>query len=143
MITAYCDGACRGSNPGICSSAFVVYKDKEMLHKEGRVLEGLNTNNVAEYTALIDALMWMYRQSYRNVIIYSDSELVVNQVNQNWVINNEELRRMVSKAYGLLVAGCHVLKHVKGHAGNEGNEAVDLLCNKVLDEWENVDASKN
>ena len=134
MIEAYCDGACRGGNPGFTSCAWIVLRPGQPPEKCGYYLgPELHTNNYAEYMGLITLLEHLYRQNYRNVTIYSDSELVVNQVNQNWVINNEELRRMVAKAYGLVIAGGHILKHVKGHAGNKGNEAVDLLCNDVLD----------
>jgi ribonuclease HI len=92
-----------------------------------------HTNNYAEYQGLILLLEYLYRNSIRNVIIYSDSELVVNQVNGNWVINKEDLKGFAAKCYGLLVQGCHVLKHIKGHDGDKGNERADALCNAVLD----------
>jgi ribonuclease HI len=67
------------------------------------------------------------------VITFCDSKLVVEQVNQKWQVNSDELRPLMSKAYGLLVQGCHVLKHCKGHSGIQGNEKADELCNKELD----------
>jgi len=132
MITAYTDGACRVSNPGLCSASFVVYKDNAKYHEQGRVLEGRHTNNESEYTALLDLLEWLYAQSIRNVVIHSDSKLVVNQTLHNWECNGD-LRPLMSKAYGLLVQGCHALKHIKGHEGNKGNERADELCNAMLD----------
>ena len=82
---------------------------------------------------MIALLQYLYEQRYRNVVIYSDSKLVVEQVNQKWEVNSDELRPLMSKAYGLLVQGCHVLKHIKGHDGNKGNERADELCNAILD----------
>jgi ribonuclease HI len=92
-----------------------------------------HTNNFAEYMALVLLLEYLYRNRTRNVIIHSDSALVVNQVNQEWQINDEEHRKTAAKCYGLLVQGGHVLKHIKGHAGNKGNERADALCNAMLD----------
>ena len=132
-LVAFTDGACRGGNPGMCSSAFVVYKDGTEYHKQGRVLEGTHSNNESEYQALLDLLDFLYANSLRNVIVYSDSELVCKQVNQVYRTESDELRLLMVKAYGLLTRGCHVLKHVKGHSGIEGNEAADKLCNEVLD----------
>jgi probable phosphoglycerate mutase len=91
------------------------------------------SNNYAEYAGLIALLQYLYEQHYRNVVIYSDSKLVVEQVNQKWEVNSDELRPLMSKAYGLLVQGCHMLKHCKGHAGTKGNEKADRLCNECLD----------
>lgn len=138
MINVYTDGACRLSNPGLCSSAFVVYKDGVIVYREGRVLEGLQTNNTAEYTALFDFLMWAEKNNVRNAIIHCDSALVVNQTNQQWACNKPELKKASTQAYGLIVRGAHVLKHIKGHDGNEGNEAADALCNVLLDEYQGV-----
>jgi len=135
MITAYTDGACRVSNPGLCSASFVVYKDNAKYHEQGRVLEGRHTNNESEYTALLDLLEWLYAQSIRNVVIHSDSKLVVNQTLHNWECNGL-LRPLRDKAYGLFINGCHILKHVKGHEGNVGNEAADALCNALLDKYQ-------
>lgn len=149
FYSAYTDGACRVSNPGKCSSAFVIYKGPELLHKEGRVLEGLNSNNTAEYVALLDLLKWAEKNNIRNAFIHCDSALVVNQTNQQWACNKPDLKRFSTQAYGLLVRGAHVLKHVRGHGKNEDesinakNEEVDALCNALLDEWENTNASKN
>lgn len=135
-LSAYVDGACRVSNPGFCACAFVMY-DSSIPNQEITQAKYLGperrTNNYAEYQSLILLLEWLYTQKIRNVIIHSDSELVVNQTLGNWVINKEELKGYAAKCYGLLVQGCHVLKHVKGHDGTAGNERADFLCNAVLD----------
>jgi ribonuclease HI len=133
MLIAFTDGAVRVSNPGVASSAWVLYKDGNLVHKQGRVLEGLQTNNVAEYSALLDFLKWAEANAVRNVVIHCDSMLVVEQTNQRWKCDKPELKSMMGLAYGLLVRGSHVLKHCKGHAGVVGNEAADALCNAVLD----------
>ena len=135
MITAYCDGACRVSNPGVCSCAWVLYVNGvEDSHGSQYLGPELRSNNYAEYQGLILLLEWLYAQSIRNVVIHSDSELVVNQTNLKWnTESGSDIDKLRTRAYGLLVQGCHVLKHVKGHEGNLGNERADELCNAILD----------
>lgn len=134
MHKAYCDGACRVSNPGICSCAFVIYKDEVEVHTEGKYIgPELRSNNFAEYQGLILLLEYLYLHNIRNVIIYSDSELVVNQTLGKCEVKQPDLKVLAAKCYGLLVRGCHVLKHIKGHDGNKGNERADELCNAMLD----------
>jgi len=136
MYSAYVDGACRKGNPGVTSCAFILYKKEELIEEKGFYLgPELQTNNYAEFQGLLRLLEFLDEKNFRNVIIHCDSMLVVNQVNQLWNVNNEDLRPMVSRAYGLLVRGAHVIKHIKGHDGNPGNEAADALCNKVLDDY--------
>jgi probable phosphoglycerate mutase len=134
MKIAFCDGACRGGNPGFTSCAWVLYVDgADVQHRSTYLGNVRRTNNYAEYHGLLSLLEALFVNSVRNVIIYSDSKLVVNQVNQKWEVNSDDLHPLMSKAYGLLVQGCHVLKHCDGHSGIEGNEQADKLCNEVLD----------
>lgn len=131
---AYCDGACRISNPGLCSCAWVLYTATGAEISDSTYLgPEFHTNNYAEYQGLLRLLRWLYKANVRNVIIYCDSELVINQSLHNWNIENAELKKFADEAYGLLMQGCHVLKHCKGHDGNKGNERADELCNVILD----------
>jgi len=135
MIEAYTDGACRGGNPGFCSCAYAIYFDGKKDTFGGRYLgPERHTNNFAEYMGLINLLEHLYECNIRNVIIHCDSLLVVNQVNDVWDVNEQALIPLWVRAYGMLLKGCHVLKHVKGHDGDIGNEFVDRLCNDVLDQ---------
>jgi len=131
MIEAYTDGACRS---GQCSCAWVLRGSKMDTHESRYLGPELHTNNYAEYMGLLDLLRFLYASNLRNVIIYSDSQLVVRQVTQVYETHEDELRPLMIRAYGLLTRGCHVLKHVKGHDGNPGNEEADRLCNVILDE---------
>jgi probable phosphoglycerate mutase len=136
MITAFCDGACRVSNPGITACAWVLYDSALPTHElsEAKYLgPELRTNNFAEYQGLILLLEFLYTRSIRNVVIYTDSELVVNQTLGKWEVKQPDLKVLATKCYGLLVQGCHVLKHIKGHDGNKGNVRADEICNAVLD----------
>lgn len=147
MMKAYTDGACRLSNPGLCSCAWVLYGLPGGEVSQGMYLgPELHTNNYAEYMGIVLLLEFLYLNKHTGVTIHSDSELVVNQVNQSWQINDESLRKMATKAYGLLSNGRHTLVHIKGHAGHKGNERADEICNAVLDanmeEYERTVSSK-
>jgi ribonuclease HI len=112
----------------------VLYKDGVEMGTDAKYLgPEFHTNNYAEYQGLILLLEFLYKQHTHNVIIHSDSELVVNQTLGKWEINQPDLKVLATKCYGLLVQGCHVLKHIKGHAGHKGNERADELCNAILD----------
>jgi ribonuclease HI len=67
------------------------------------------TNNVVEYSELIEALRWATFEGLRGVEIYSDSQLMVNQVNDVWKCNKELLikdrdaaRRMMAEVEATL-----------------------------------------
>src|SRR5581483_5545819 len=77
-VTAYVDGASRG-NPG--PAGFGVY----MTTDAGEVIEicgflGTTTNNVAEYSGLLEALATARAEGATEVDIISDSLLLVNQM---------------------------------------------------------------
>lgn len=62
---------------------------------------GPQTNNVAEYYAIIHGLRWGL-DSGRSVVIHTDSALVVEQVTKNWKIKVEHLAPLVAEARGLV-----------------------------------------
>jgi len=140
-LTAYTDGACRDGNPGRTSCAFAVFKDGAEIHSAGRYL-GLQTNNFAEYSGLLYLLAWADQSKITGLSIHSDSQLIVNQTNGSWKVNEQSLLPLQRRAYAMLIRGGHTLSWVKGHSGNAGNERVDQLCNQVLDQQENIDAKK-
>jgi len=94
---AYTDGACKVSNPGICSCAFVTYDGETT--EDGNLLEGAketfshgrflgfpHSNNFAEYQAVIMVLEWARDCGHRDLEIWCDSQLVVRQVDQARVL---------------------------------------------------------
>lgn len=134
MLTAYTDGACRISNPGLCSCAWVVYSGEDELISYREYLgPELHTNNYAEYMGLIRLLEYLHKTGKRNVKIHCDSKLVVEQVNLRWNCTNQHLDKLRTDAYWMLVHGAHMLVHIDGHSGVEGNERADRLCNEELD----------
>jgi len=140
---AYTDGACKISNPGVCSASFVIYEgatddegnlvtgSKEVF-SHGRYLGFPHSNNYAEYHAVIMVLEWARDLGYRDLEIWCDSQLVVRQVACEWAIKHEYLKPLVSKVFTLLHETGSRLKWLKGHNGTTGNERADEICSEIL-----------
>lgn len=93
LIQVYCDGASRGQGQKKASAAAcatVVYKNGKEIARYARGL-GNRTNNEAEYEAVITSLLICSMADLYDPIIYSDSAVVVNQVNGKWECRNEHL----------------------------------------------------
>jgi ribonuclease HI len=88
-IQIYTDGGSRG-NPGEAAYGFLIYDGEKELCKEGKKL-GTTTNNVAEYKAIIEGLRKAMGAS-DTVDVFSDSELVVRQLNGEYKVKKEHLR---------------------------------------------------
>lgn len=143
----YTDGGCRG-NPGVGSWAFAVYQGYDYKGQKSKAVE-LTTNNQMELQALIEALAWAEKANCSTTItIYTDSSYVQQGYKQwlgNWVrrgwktasgtpVKNLDQWKKVHSLQEKLWSRVLVEK-VKGHAGIEGNEKADSLCNERMDEF--------
>ena len=79
MYKIYCDGASR-SNPGEASIGISIQNDELEIDTISKKI-GVATNNVAEYEGLRTALDYCDKNNLKDVQIYLDSLLVVQQVN--------------------------------------------------------------
>lgn len=119
--TAFVDGASSG-NPGDAGIGIIIYKDNEAIVRESRYI-GVQTNNVAEYTALTLLLEMAEKHGIKKIKIFSDSELVVKQMSGEYKIKNEDLKVLAMKAQSYKKKIKFTLEHVR----REGNcEADDL-----------------
>jgi ribonuclease HI len=94
-ITIYTDGAARG-NPGPSASGYVVYRGGEVIRKQF-VCNGEATNNYAEYRAILLALEWCrdnLKADQEGITLYSDSELVVRQINGHYKVKSKTLMEL-------------------------------------------------
>jgi len=94
------DGAARG-NPGPAAYAYIIVRDGHPQIEEAGCL-GSATNNVAEYTALVNALQRAAELGGKRVLIRSDSELLVKQMNGEYRVKNEQLRELYEEARQLV-----------------------------------------
>jgi ribonuclease HI len=122
------DGAARG-NPGPAAYAFVLAADGKPAVEEKGCL-GSATNNVAEYTALLRALTRAAELGAARLLVHSDSELLVKQMNGEYRVKNESLKELFDEAKQLTRKFQEVtLVHVR----REQNKRADELCNQALD----------
>ncbi|MCL4364020.1 ribonuclease HI family protein [Patescibacteria group bacterium] len=101
VLKIYTDGGSKG-NPGPASIGIVFYLGNQTIfrHKESI---GIATNNDAEYTALIRALENIKSQiknlktpsPISKLEFYSDSRLMVNQVNGLFKVKNGKIKEYV------------------------------------------------
>lgn len=129
-IEIYTDGASRG-NPGPGAIAFMITDGKGKILKAHKHYIGECTNNIAEYRALIAALE-RARKYGDEVSFFSDSSLVVNQMNGNFKVKKPHMKELHRKAKSLEVKFKSVrYAHVK--RSNPGIKKVDMMVNQVLD----------
>ena len=128
VAVIHIDGASRG-NPGDAAYAVVIQvPGREPVEEFGAL--GKETNNVAEYTALIRALERAKILGLSRLHIHSDSELLVKQMNGEYRVKNDDLRWLFNEAQGLVKQFASVrLTHVR----REENRRADELCNQALD----------
>ncbi len=135
-VIIYTDGGSRG-NPGKAAAGAVFYNEKKEKIKEyGKYLGDGMTNNEAEYQAVIFALSKFKADFGKRLAkeieaeIRSDSELLVNQINGNYKIENEKLQPLFLKLWNL----CLDFKKVKFKAISRSfNKEADRMANEALD----------
>jgi ribonuclease HI len=128
-IRLYTDGGSRG-NPGPAAAAFVLQEeDGTVLDARGDAI-GVQTNNVAEYTALLNGLRRAAELGVTAVEVVSDSELMVKQMRGEYKIKNAALRELSIEATRLARAIGRVTYTA---VRREHNELADRLVNEALD----------
>ncbi len=129
FLIAYTDGGARG-NPGPAGfGAYITDQDNNRVIELSEYL-GQQTNNYAEYSALIAALDWAVHNGHRAVQVVSDSELMVKQLRGIYKVRNENLQPLYEKAQRLIgQLEWFEIKHVL----REQNREADRLANAAMD----------
>ena len=132
------DGASR-DNPGPASAGAVLIDatrpdaadpDAPPLSVVSRPL-GVQTNNVAEYTALLLALKEAQRLGATEIDVRLDSKLIVEQLHGRWRVKDAKLKTLFAEAQELL-AGFE--QWDAAHEPRATNRAADALANLALDD---------
>jgi ribonuclease HI len=132
------DGASR-SNPGPASAGAVLIDaslldatsvDAAPLSVVSRPL-GVQTNNVAEYTALVLALKEAQRLGARDIDLRLDSKLIVEQLHRRWKVKDAKMRVLWTEATALLAT---FDRWNATHEPRATNKAADALANLALDD---------
>lgn len=126
------DGGSR-NNPGHAAIGFVIATlEGETLAAEKKYI-GIATNNEAEYQAMLSGLTHVrnFFPQCQEIDIYADSELMIKQLNGEYKIREEHLKRFAEAIKVLIrefsVANLH-------HVLRTNNKAADKLVNAALDE---------
>ncbi len=126
--TMHIDGASRG-NPGKAAYAVVLARPGMPVVEEADTI-GTASNNVAEYTALVEGLSLAAELGVKTLQVYSDSELMVKQMNGEYKVKNEDLRALYDDACQLRKQFAKVtITHVR----REQNKRADAIGNEALD----------
>src|SRR3989338_623477 len=135
-IVIYTDGGSRG-NPGKAAIRVVFCNEiGQEIKKFGEYLGDGLTNNEAEYQAVIFGLK-KFKSVFGKAVakvseveVRSDSELLVNQMNGKYKLENEKIQKFFVEIWNLKID----FKEVKFKAiPREKNKEADRLVNKLLD----------
>ena len=130
-LKIYTDGGAL-NNPGPAATAFVVYLDSKLFYKTSARI-GNNTNNFAEYAAVVGALGWLIKNKPPGVYratLHSDSNLLVNQLNGMFKVKNTAIREFIFKIR-VLEQELN-LPLIYKHIPREQNRLADSLVKKAL-----------
>jgi ribonuclease HI len=130
-ITIFTDGAARG-NPGPGGFGTVLISGNFRKELSGGFR--LTTNNRMELLAVIAGLEAL-KQEGNEVIIYSDSQYVVNAIEKKWLFNwikinfkNKKNPDLWKRFYELYQKQHIKFIWIKGHNNNKENERCDILA---------------
>ena len=127
----YTDGASRG-NPGESASGYRMLDGSKKVVHQYVFYNGVCTNNVAEYEAIIAGLREALKRDCDEVIVHSDSRLVINQISGAYKIKDRKLKELNAKARTLL-SGFERHELLNVPRSNREVSAVDRELNLFLD----------
>lgn len=129
LIKMFSDGGSRG-NPGPSASGYVLMTTEDKIIKSAGVYLGITTNNQAEYKSLKFGMEDAKTLGAREIDIFMDSQLVINQMNGVYKIKHPELIP-IYKQIKELEAGFDKVTYT--HVPREFNKLADAEVNKCLD----------
>ncbi len=129
-LLVHTDGGARG-NPGPAAIGVVIERDGKEIAAFGKPI-GETTNNVAEYTGVIEALQKIKATGkISEADFFLDSILVVNQLNGLFKVKDAKLRELLSQVRILEQEVGGVVRYRA--VPREQNRKADFLVNQALD----------
>jgi len=124
------DSASRGNRVRPGCGAAICDKSGTVVKEISRYL-GRATHNVAEYEGLLMGLEALLELGQKNVIVQSDSQLMVRQLNGEYRVKDEKLKALFDHAVRLLRRfDSYRILHVR----REMNKLADRLANLGIDQ---------
>ena len=137
-IIAHIDGGSRG-NPGPAAAGFTLNDPSGTQLQAKAYILGRATNNVAEYTSLVRALEAAKEIGAEQIIVFSDSELLVKQINGQYRVKSELIKPLYEQSISLL--GRFKSWKVR-HITRDKNKQADSLVNQALDAGHNIEVER-
>jgi len=127
--TAHCDGGARG-NPGPAGYGAVIEDPQGRVVARLSEYLGRQTNNYAEYQALLAVLAWALEHGTKFLRVVSDSELMVNQMKGRYKVASPGLRPLWEEAKR---RAARLDRFEMKHTLRGGNQEADRLANEAMD----------
>ena len=129
-LTIYTDGGSRG-NPGPAATGIVIKDDDGTVIANYGEFLGIQTNNFAEYSAVISGLKKAKTLGATRVDCIVESKLVAEQLNRKWKVRHPAIQKLFLEAWNAMqkfekVNISHILR--------EGNKEADREVNNILDQ---------
>jgi ribonuclease HI len=129
MYSLYFDGASR-KNPGPASFGGVIYNESGEEFDTYYKFIGTATNNVAEYCGLLAGLHRARELNIKELKVFGDSNLIIQQVTGKWKVKNDNLRAIYNQIkevepFFTVITYQHVYR--------KDNKRADQLANIALD----------
>ncbi len=109
----------------------VIGPDGELVTERGEGI-GVATNNVAEYRAALEGLRLAREFGAHEVLLRSDSRLLVEQLSGRFRVKNPTLIRLHTEVWAFVSEFAEVRFE---HVPREFNKEADRLANQGVDEW--------
>ena len=132
QISVFTDGGSRG-NPGISGFGVAIYDESSRIIHQISKFTGIKTNNEAEYLALVEALTWVrdHQTEFSSVNFYSDSQLLVRQINGKYKIKAANIKPLYQLS--LLLVSAIKIPCTFNEILREKNNLADELANLAMD----------
>ena len=138
MIEIYCDGS-TPENPGnVGYPAFIVKRDDVEIKRSVRTIKGMAnddiTCNISEYLAMEDAADYVVESGLNeeSITFYSDSRLVIRQLQKRWKIKKPHLRKIADSIWKKLYK---IKKYELVWIPRERNTEADELSKSLWQRW--------
>lgn len=136
---AFVDGASSG-NPGPAGIGVILYAPDGKKVLSESIYLGITTNNVAEYEALKHSLKRALQFSAKEIAVYSDSQLLVNQITGIYKIRDKKLKACFKEVAELIGRFDRFLIQ---YVPREDNKAADSLAREAIKRGRRVAAPED
>jgi ribonuclease HI len=129
VFIGYADGASQHTRR-LASASWVIFTPQGQLLSSGGICLGETTNNVVEYSAVIELLRDALSLGISHLRVYLDAQLVVSQLNRVYRIHDPTLQRRFLRVR-LLERNFDYITYF--HVPRRLNQITDTLANHILD----------